>query len=129
MHRIDEYESESDDEPQDRAAAPELLPTPPTAVAAAAGLPAAQAGVAPARSESTPEIRPLFAMTDDSSNPPSHLPAVLVQEDSGAYLEKRVAEEEQLGEAVKVTLSLVCTSTYRDGVVHTCDTFEPSLPI
>ena len=73
--------------------------------------------------------RPLFAMTDDSSNPPSHLPAVLVQEDSGAYLEKRVEEEEQLGEAVKVTLSLVCTSTYRDGVVHTCDTFEPSLPI
>ena len=63
LHRIDEYESESDDEPQDRAAAPELLPAPPTAVAAAAALPAAQAGVAPARSESTPEIRPLFAMT------------------------------------------------------------------
>ena len=63
LHRIDEYESESDDEPQDRAAAPELLPAPPTAVAAAAALPAAQAGVAPARSESTREIRPLFAMT------------------------------------------------------------------
>ena len=44
----------------------------------------------------------LFSMTDDTSDRHSTLPAVLISDVSGEFLEARVEEETQLGESVQV---------------------------
>lgn len=68
----------------------------------------------------------LFAMTDDTTDRDSTLPAVLVSDESGAFLEARAAEEAQLGESVQLAISLACTTTYNYGVAHSCHSDDPS---
>lgn len=69
---------------------------------------------------------PLFSMTDDSTDRDSTLPAVLISDVSGGFLQARVEEERQLGESVQVAIALSCSTTYNHGVVHSCSSDDPS---